>query len=202
MIFDRLAVLANLMALSYFLSLLADLYLEGSQRNADQVYIIAFSILFGIMGMGIGSKDKWRPSYNGTYIVLVTIIIVLMIVTPMRYWVISLAIPPLAFYFFRVKIETRDVSLGDFRDLRKIAARINSSKSMHYIVTRIIVLLYTGAFVLLPVNNNSHTSLKYELFLVPILIHDLVMIVLYFQMECVPEIGEGSAMGYNHKIRS
>ncbi len=176
----------------YLISFASYLYYNGHEDK-----LLRFGLLFFILYLSVGltsiaNKDKLRFSYNRTYTIWVVIIILVLTTISMRYWVVSLAIPPLAFYFFRVRNETRDVSLSDFRDLKKIASRIESTEAMNYIMDRFILLgvAYLASNVLFI---DDRVAKNYVPMIIPILTHDIVMIILYFQMEYVPEIEEGSA---------
>ncbi len=191
MILDRLTMLVNILTIVYITSFLSYLVTGGHARIEYRIVAIIVTTLYGIYGMGIGSRDGFKLIYNRTYTILVIIIILVMIMTPMKNWAICLVISPSAFYFFRVRNETRDVSLRDFRDLKRIAMRIDSSTTIFYIMYRIVILLVTKALIVLRKINDlyyrQYRSLNYMTLITPILIHDLIMIVLYFQMEYVPE---------------
>ncbi len=188
---SRMTMMINFLIYIYLQSFIAYLYSDGHESNYVRNVIIIFTIFSGIHLTSIASREKIKLCYNKKYTIWVVIIILVMAATSMRYWVISLAIPPIAFYFFRVRNETRDVSLSDFRDLRKIALRIESSEAMNYIMDRVLILglAYLVSNLLFI---DDRVARYYVPMIIPILIHDIVIIFLYFQMEYAPEIEEGS----------
>ncbi len=184
--------LTNWIILVYLFSFTSYLYYGGQEEKLLRFGLLFFILYFSVLLTSIPSRDKLTFSYNRTYAITVITIILIMIATPMNYWVISLAIPPLAFYYFRVRNETRDVCLSDFRDLKKIALRIESSETYFYIMDRIIILMGSYLVSKFPFIDEK-VAREYVPMIIPILIHDIVMIILYFQMEYIPPTEDGPA---------
>ncbi len=192
---DRLTTLVSALTFIYILSFLGNYYNGEPEDNLVRILIIIYVVIFWIYGMGIGSKDKLKLIFKRTYAILLAVIILVMIMTPMRYWAISMVISPLAFYFYRVKDGTRDIR---FRNFRKLTSRIVSYPTNSYIHFRVLGLIF--ALLLVRIKYFTYTTNQYYgvpiymTLITPVLIHDLVMIVLYFQMEYAPEIKEESVM--------
>ncbi len=189
---NSMSTFSNYIICTYILSFISSLFIDGQDVTFLRIGFILYIFYLGIRLTSIANRGKFKYFYNRSYTILISNIILILLVTPMRYWVISLAIPLLAFYYFRVRNETRDVCLSDFRDLKKIALRIDSSEVMRYIMDRIIILgvAYFASNVMFI---DNRVAKNYVPMIIPILIHDIVMIVLYFQMDYVPETEEGSA---------